>query len=230
MRADGLASAQLPGAGLVTEGFAGERAHGANVDHVAREFGVHGVADKGFDFRVLAAMGHAQLHAAGNFLAKAHATGAMDATAHLFHADEWPDVLVEDQAFFFVVTRGTTAITHRQILQLAFAALVTDGAIQWMVDEQEFHHRLLRLDSAIGFGVHHHALRHRCGAGRHGLGGFLHVHQAHAAVGGNAQFLVITKMRNEGARLLGRLNDHAAGCCFYFFAVDFNLNHGVQPA
>ena len=230
MRADGFASAQLPGTGLVTEEFAGERTHGTDVDHVAREFGVHGVTDKGFDFRMLATVRHAQLHAASNLLAKAHTAGAMDAAAHLFHADEWPDIFVEHHAFFFVVTRGTTAVAYRQVLQLAFTTLVTDGAIQRMVDEQKFHHRLLRLDGTLGFGVHHHALRHRCGASRHGLGGFLHIHQAHAAVGRDAQLFVITKMWNEGARLLGRLNHHATRRNLYLLTVNLNFYHGVQPA
>ena len=105
VRAHALAAREFPGAGLVTEGFAGERAHGADVDHVAREFGVHRLADKSFDLGVLAAVAHAELHHAGDFLTEAHAAGAVDAAAHLFHRHERAHVFVEDHAFFFFVTR-----------------------------------------------------------------------------------------------------------------------------
>ena len=37
------------------------------------------------------------------------------------------------------------AIGHRLVLQVAFAALVADRAIERMVDEQEFHHAFARL-------------------------------------------------------------------------------------
>ena len=89
----------------------------------------------------------AQLHVAGHFLTKSNAAGAVDTSAHLFHRDQGTHIFVEDHALLFVVAGGTCTVTHSQILQLAFTALVTDRTIQRMVDEQELHHRL-RLDEA----------------------------------------------------------------------------------
>ena len=226
VRADRLATAQLPGAGAVAERLVGERAHRANVHHVARQLGVDGGADKALDLGVLATVGHAQLHGASNLLTKAHAAGAVNAPAHFFHADQRAHVFVEDHALFFFVARSRAAVTHRQVLQLALAALVANRAVQRVVDQQKFHHRLLGLDGLVGLGAHHHALRHGRGAGGHGLGRFFNIHQAHAAVGGNAQFLVIAEVRNVGAGLLSRMHDHAAFEDFNLLAVEFNFNHG----
>ena len=40
------------------------------------------------------------------------------------------------------------AVTHGEILQFALATLVTDRAVQRMIDQQEFHHAVLRVDGA----------------------------------------------------------------------------------
>src|SRR5690606_16947102 len=119
VRTHALAARELPGAGAVAEGLAGERADRADVDHVAREFGVHRLADEGFDLGMLAAVGHAQFHDTGDLLAEAHATGAVDAAAHFLHGNQRSRVLVEHDALFFLVTRGTGTIAHGQVLQLA---------------------------------------------------------------------------------------------------------------
>ena len=224
--ADALAPRQLPSACAVAEGLAGQRADRANVDHVAGEFGIHRVAHEGLNFRVLATVGHAKLHGTANFLPKTHAAGALDAAAHLLHRDERSDVLVEHHALFLVVARSGAAVAHGQILQLALPALIANRAIQWVIDEQELHHRLLRLQRLVGLGAHDHALRDRRGAGWHGLGGLLHIHQTHAAIGRDGQFLVVAEVRNVGARLVGRMHDHAAFGHFDLLAVDFNFNHG----
>ena len=46
---------------------------------------------------------------------------------------------MKNNAFFFLVTRGRTAVTHSQVLQLTFATLVANGAIEGVVDEQKLH-------------------------------------------------------------------------------------------
>ncbi len=230
VRADRLAARQLPGPRAVAERLAGERADRAQVDHVAGHFGIDRVAQHRGDLGVLAAVDHAQLHHAGHFLAEAHAAGAVDAAAHLLHADQRADVLVEDDALFFLVARGRAAVADGQVLQLAFAALVADRAVQRVVDQQELHHRLLRLDRLVALGAHDHALRHRRGAGRHRLGRLLHVDQAHAAVGRDAEFLVIAEVRDVGPRLVGRMHDHAAFGDLHLLAVDFQFNHMCFPS
>jgi hypothetical protein len=130
------------------------------------------LAHEGGDLGVLAAVLHAEFHHAGHLLAEAHAAGAVDAAAHLLHRDQRADILVEDDSLFFAVARGRAAVADGQILQLALPALVADGAIERVVDEQELHHRLLGLDGLVALGADHHALGDRRGAGRHGLGAF----------------------------------------------------------
>ncbi|MCY1501637.1 hypothetical protein D9M68_357180 [compost metagenome] len=225
VRAHRLAARQFPGAGAVAERLARERADRADVDHVARQLGVDRVAEEGFDFGVLAAVRHAELHHAGHFLAETDAARAMDAAAHFFHADQRADVLVEHDALFFFVARRRTAVADGQVLQLAFAALVADGAIQRVVDQQELHDGLLGLDGLVALGANDHALRDGRGAGRHRLGRLFHVDQAHAAVGRDAEFLVIAEVRNVGARLFGRMHHHAAFGHFDLLAVEFDFDH-----
>ena len=106
---------------------------------------------------------------------------------------------------------------HRLVLQRAFAALVTDRAVQRVVDEEELHHALLCLVGGLArqLGVHHHAgshlerarglrLRHRLEdafAVWHG-----HVHQALAACAGRLEQRVVAESRNGDADVFSSPN------------------------
>ena len=103
MRTYGFAAAQLPSAGLVTKGLAGQGANGTNINHVARELRVHALADKGFNFGVFTTVRHAQLHHTRHLLTKAHATGAVDAAAHFFHRNKRADVFMKHHTLFFFI-------------------------------------------------------------------------------------------------------------------------------
>ena len=54
----------------------------------------------------------------------------------------WHDALA------LVVARDVAPEAHRQVLQLALAALIADRAVERVVDEQELHRRALRTDGA----------------------------------------------------------------------------------
>ena len=176
---------------------------------------------------MLAAPHHAEFHHAGDLLAEAHAAGAVDAAAHLFHRNQRADVLVEHDALLFAVARGALAVTHREVLQLAFAALVADRAVERVVDQQELHHPFLRGPSVLGFGKHFHAVSDGSGAGRQGLGRLLHLHQAHAAIGGDRQFLVIAEVRNGDAERVRRVHHGGAVWHLDLPAVYFYFGHVV---
>ena len=60
-----------------------------------------------------------------------------------------PRFLWNTTRFFFVVARADAAVADREVLQLALAALVADRAVERMVDQQELHHALLRLDRLL---------------------------------------------------------------------------------
>src|SRR5690606_22899740 len=83
----------------------------------------------------------------------------------------------------------------------------------------------LRGHGFFGARVHDHAIGDRRSAGRQGLGRLFDVDQAHAAVGGDGQFLVIAEMRYVDAQLVRGLDDHAAFGSFYGKTVDGEFNH-----
>ena len=71
----------------------------------------------------------------------------MDAAGHV-RLHQRAKVLVLDHALALGEAGNGTAVTHRQVLQLALAALVANRAVQRVVDQQEFHHAVLGVDGA----------------------------------------------------------------------------------
>jgi hypothetical protein len=68
----------------------------------------------------------------------------MDAAVH-DRLDERADILVLDGALVLGEAVLVNPVGHGLVLQVAFAALVADRAIQRVVDEEELHHPLPRL-------------------------------------------------------------------------------------
>ena len=209
VRADRLAPRQFPGARAVAERFGGEGSDRAQIDHVAGQFGIDGLADEREDLGVLATTGHAELHHAGDLLTESHAARAMDAARHV-GGDERAEILVRHDPLQFLEARRRGPVADREILQLALAALVADRAIERVVDEQELHHALLRLHRLVGVREYLHAFGDRRGARRQRLGRLLDLHQAHAAVGRDRQLAVPAKMRHVDTERIGGDHDHAA--------------------
>jgi hypothetical protein len=111
-------------------------------------------------------------------------------------------------------------------LQLAFATLIADRAIEWVINQEEFHHAFLRFDGLLAVGADDHALRDRCRTGWQWLRCFFNLYQAHTAVRRDGQFFVVTKVWDVGANLIGSIHYGAALLHFYFFTVYFDFNHG----
>ena len=131
-----------------------------------------------------------------------------------------PMIFVLDRALVLGEARGIGAIAHRLILQIAFAALVADRAVERMVDQQKLHHALARLARHRRIGLDHWRLAVWAGAQiahRHGAGGgrlgrpALHFDQTHAAIAGDRQALVKAEARHLGARRLARLQQRVFG-------------------
>jgi hypothetical protein len=76
--------------------------------------------------------------------------------------DQRTQVLVDDRALVLVVTAAVEAICHRLVLEIAFAALIANRAIEGMVDQQEFHNALAGLAYPRRIRANDHAI-----AGRH---------------------------------------------------------------
>ena len=62
MRTDAFSPRQFPRAGTETEGLAGERADWTNINHVARQFRIHAMANECFNCGKFATIRHAELH------------------------------------------------------------------------------------------------------------------------------------------------------------------------
>jgi hypothetical protein len=126
---------------------------------------------------------------------------------------------------------GALAVINRVLLQLAFAGLVADRAIERVIDEQRFEHALAHLLHAGRLGVNLQARRNGRGAGdgrARRLGDFgravrvqhrlavgaerrgAKFHQAHAAVAGDGQLGMPAIMRHLHLGQLAGL-DHGRG-------------------
>jgi len=77
-------------------------------------------------------------------------------------------------------------------------------------------HTLTRLHDQRRVCFDFHARHDRHSARGHGLGGLLHLHQAHTAVAGDRQPIVVAKARDINTGLLTGLQYAASTCDFQF--------------
>ena len=220
---------ELPRPCLERIGFRCERAHGTEIDDVTRQLRLHGMLQIRRDLHILAAPDHADILDAGHFLGKAHAAGAVDAAGH-HRLDDGAHIFLGHRALVKLEAAHTLAIGHRLVLQIALTALIADRAIERMVDQQEFHH-------AFAGVLHHLAV----GADFLAVGGGqcatclrfwrprLHFDQAHAAIAGDRQPLMIAEPRDFLTTKLTRLQHGHAVRHFEFGAVYGYLGHISVP-
>ena len=125
-----------------------------------------------------------------------------------------------------MIARAVITISHRLVLQITFTALVTNWAIQRVINQEHFHHALTGFFDHLAFCFDDHAFttRHRARSNRLGRPPF-YFHQAHTAVGRHAQFIVIAKARNLNPDLLGGLNNGCTVFDFYFLVINGEFRH-----
>ncbi len=234
---DRLRLAELPGPRREGIRLRGQRADRADVDEVALQLRGQRVLEIGRDLHVLAAAGRAHFRRAADLGGEADAARALDAAVHR-GLDQRAQIFVLDRALVLGKAAGVDAIAHRLVLQVALAALIADRAIQRMVDQQELHHAFARLlhhrrargdfrRLALGAGP---AIAHAPGAACDRLRAALHLDQAHPAIAGDRQPLVVAEARNLGARRLARLQQRVLGRHIDLFAIDDDLGHFRYPA
>ena len=215
---------QLPGPRLEGIGPRCQRADRADVDQIAGELGIDRLLQGG-DLGVLAAIDQAHLLDAADLRREADAARALDAAGH-DGLDQRAHVLLGDRPLVLLVAALVEAEGHRLVLQVAFSALIADRAVQGVVDQQELHDALARLMDRWRVGVDHHAVAGRHGAGGDRLGRALHLDQAHAAVAGDRQAVVVAEARDLGAGQLAGLQHREAARDLDLLAVDGQLRHG----
>src|SRR3546814_10709158 len=116
----------------------------AEIDDIARKLAGQRPFEVRRDLHVLAAADRAPLLHPGDFLGEADAARALDAAGHE-GLDHRPHIFLADRPLVLLEARVAATIGHGLVLKVAFAALVADRAIEWVVDEQELHHPLSRL-------------------------------------------------------------------------------------
>src|SRR5262249_41459124 len=163
---------------------------------------------------------------------EANAARAVDAAVHN-GLDEHPNVFVLDRALVLLEPAGIDPVGHGLILQIAFPALVTDRAIERVVDQEKFHHAFARLAHHGGLGEDlgrlavrpWPAVAHSPRAGGDWLGRALELDQTHAAVARNREPFVEAEARDFRARGLTRLQQRVVRWDVDLFAVDDELGH-----
>ena len=203
---DGFGLGEFPGPRVEGVGLGGQRADRAQIDDVARQLRGERLLEIGADLHMLAAPGGAELLDAGDLGHESDAARAVDAARHV-GLDQRAEILVGHRALVLGEARPVETVGHRLVLQVALAALVADRAIERVVDEQELHHPLARFLDHRRVGADDHAVADRHRTGRDGLGRALHLDQAHAAIAGDRQALVIAEARNLHAGLLAGLEN-----------------------
>ncbi len=226
---------QFPGTRTEAVGTRSQCPDRAHIDNVAGQFGLKIVLNIGTDFDLLAPAHATHLLDPGHVLQEAHTARTVNTAGHI-GGDQRAEVLLRHHTFLFAEARNTATVFQRRVLQFAFAALVTDRTIQRVVDEQELHHRALRLAGVVGFRPHLHAVGDRCGAGRQRLGRHATAHfnlnHAHATVGGDRQLLVVTETRHADVVGVGDLDDRGALARLVLDIIDDHpehvIGHGIR--
>src|SRR5216683_7000381 len=134
---------QKPYADLVIEVLCFERADRADVRRTHRIVVVE-AAVANVEHRAVAQVEDEEFAGLADLAAEADASAAQDAA---FLVEQHPLADIEPLAMLaprFQRTRVVAAEAHREILQPAFARLVADRAVEWMVDQEQLEHAAAR--------------------------------------------------------------------------------------
>ena len=192
---------QVKGTGSESIERAGQGTHGADLDRVAGEVGIEGLISSNPDLLLCPTLQEFKHRVAGDLLGEAGAPGAGDAALPIeedlrTHIDR-----LGEGALCLLKARGASPRRHRLVLQGALTTLVTDRAVEGMVEEEELHHALLGMIGHLrcALGAHHHAFGNRDGACRLRLDLAFDLNETHAAGGHRIQQGMVAKARNLDA-------------------------------
>src|ERR1700712_1134090 len=145
--------------------------------------------DERGNFRMIAAVENSVFAVRGKLIGDVHAAVAEDATRHV-QLDVWTDVVFLKGSPFKLIPGAFGPVIVTQVLQRTFVGLVTDRAVERMIDEQKLHHTLAGIDHFFAGNIFHDHAVHYIGAAtgdelwhrpRIGRGTGSYFHQAGAA-------------------------------------------------
>ena len=94
-----------------------------------------------------------------NFLSKTNTPTALNPPLQVER-----HILAERECFWSMsfdlnITAGRRAVVKRIVLKRALTATITDRAVEWVIDEQEFENALTVFVKCLGVGINHKAFR-----------------------------------------------------------------------
>ncbi len=211
--ADGRDVLDLPRPRLEPVLRRGQRADGAELDHVAAERRAIRLVLEGRDQRLGAAVPGHELPVLGDVRGEPRAAVTEDAALAVERDRRRDGNRLVERPLGKRHPRRAGAVLERQILERALAALVADRAVERVVDEDELERRLLSLRGLRGGlrGVHDHPVLGGQGAARLELGHSLDLDEAHpAGADGRAEPRLVAEDRDLDSRRGGRLDEPGA--------------------
>ena len=148
---------QEPNPLLVEEILVAECTHGAEVDDIAGEFVVEWIAWEDVDFLLGAAGVHHQFARAGDLAGEPHAPGTHDAAIDKQRDRRTHVPLAAVEGLDVGPPLGLTVL-EVVVLQQAFPRLVTDRAVDWVIDEECLLNPSPALDHIRALGDDHRAI------------------------------------------------------------------------
>ena len=150
---DGFGFGQFPRACGESVRLGHQSANWAQVNDVALQVRIQRFVQIAGDLGIFAAAGLAHLADASNFGGETYTARAADAAGHMGF-NQRTQIQIVYRALGFTEPAKIDAIGHRLILKVTFTTLVTDRTIQWVVDQQEFHHAFAGLFDHRRIGFH----------------------------------------------------------------------------
>ena len=190
-------------------------AHRTHIHQVSREQRVHALLLEGRDLAPISAIDDVDLRIGVDFPHEPHASRAENAAVAIehqrrteVHVGFHPFAVEHAPGKFHPAFVGTEAVP--EVLQRTLAALVTDRAVERVIDQEEFEDARPRLDDIRRLRGHHHALRHRRRARRLQFRHLLDLDDADAAGSVDAKAGVVAVVRDLDAALDGGLKNSSA--------------------
>ncbi len=204
---------QLPRAGRKSVRFRGQRPNRTKINDIALKVAIERAIQIGRNLCIFAAACLAHHGQTSDLGGETHATSAGNTACHR-RGNERPEVQILNRPFSLAATRKINAICHGLILQVTLATLITNRAVEGMVQKHKLHNPFAGLLDHWRFCFNNRRLAfwprtqvtylHRAGRGRLRRTAN-NLDQTHAAVACDGQAFVITETRDFNARHFGRL-------------------------
>ena len=214
----------FPGTCRKPIGFVIQRTDRTQVDNISGQLMIDTFLYKSANHCSVTTPHRAQFLNSGYFPAEADTARAQDTAGHI-RRNQRANILILHNTFAFGIPGYPTSIAHGQVLQFTLTTLITNRAIQRMVDQQKLHDGFLRANRGFRSGKDLHAIGYRSCTGRQGFRRFLNFNQAHPAIGRHRQVPVIAKPRHIYVCRISHLDQHLTRPGFQFYTVDFDFKY-----